>query len=275
VSLANGSVLQCVILAFVMGQVLKRRALAGTLAFALGCGTMSGQVSAPTSIPTVGTEAAISHTFEFAGNSRKYYCFIPDVGGPMPLVVLLHGSGRNGQVMIDAWKDLALREHFIVAAPDAYNSSGWAFKTDSPAFFHAVVEQVKTIHAVDEARIYLFGHSAGAVHALVLAIVDSEYYAATAVHAGALPPGYEKLLFSQADRRMPIAIWVGSKDPLFSVEAVTATKQQFEANGFHVKTFIIPDHDHNYYLISNEINQQAWDFLKATSMERPHITGHQ
>jgi poly(3-hydroxybutyrate) depolymerase len=64
--------------------------------------------------------------------------------------------------MVDAWRDLASKERFIVAAPNSFDPSGRAFKTDSPRFFHAVVEQVKAKHAVDESRIYMFGHSAGA-----------------------------------------------------------------------------------------------------------------
>ncbi|MGB6689298.1 MAG: PHB depolymerase family esterase [Terracidiphilus sp.] len=234
-----------------------------------------GRQNTSTATVASGSAAAAKLTFEFAGSSRTYYSFIPDAEGPLPIVLLLHGSGRDGEVMIDAWRDLASKEHFIVAAPNSYDPAGWAFKTDSPSFFHAVVEQVKAKHAVDESRIYLFGHSAGALHALVLAIVDSRYYAAAAVHAGALPPGYEGLLFAQADRRTPIAIWVGSKDPLFSVEAVTATKRQFEAHGFPVKLSVIPDHDHNYYLISQEVNRNAWDFLKTARLERsPFVDRH-
>jgi poly(3-hydroxybutyrate) depolymerase len=256
-----------------MRCVMSRCALFGLFAGVLFAGVSPGQDAAAASTPSRADGAAAKSTFEFAANSRTYSSFIPAVEGPLPVVVLLHGSGRNGQVMVDAWKDLASKEHFIVAAPDSYDPKGWAFKTDSPAFFHAVVEQVKARHAVDETRIYLFGHSAGAIHALVLAVVDSRFYAAAAVHAGALPPGYEKAIFAQADRRTPIAIWVGDKDPLFSVDAVTATKRELEANGFAVKMSVVPDHDHNYYAISSEIDRGAWDFLKTARLERPE-TGH-
>jgi poly(3-hydroxybutyrate) depolymerase len=257
-----------------MGRVLKFGVGFEFFACVLLASVAAGQDAAPASIPGGADGAATKSTFEFAGNSRTYSSFIPAVEGALPVVVLLHGSGRNGQVMVDAWKDLASKEHFILAAPDSYDASGWAFRMDSPAFFHAVVEQVKARHAVDEARIYLFGHSAGAVHALVLAIVDSRYYAAVAIHAGALPPGYEKLLFAQADRRTPIAIWVGDKDPLFPVDAVTATKRQLEANGFPVRTSIIPDHDHNYYLVSSKVNREVWEFLKVTQLGRQAASGH-
>ena len=228
-----------------------------------------------TAVPGTEKQMAPKLTFEFAGKLRTYYSFVPDGEVPLPLVVLLHGSGRNGQVMVDAWRDLASEEHFIVVAPDSYDPAGRGVKMDSPEFLRAVVEQVKPRHAVDESRIYLFGHSAGAVHALVISIIDSQFYAATAVHAGALPPGYEKQLFSRADRRLPIAIWVGAEDPLFSVAAVTETKRLMEQNGFQVQLSVIPNHDHNYYAISDQVNSSAWDFLKKAQWKRQATTPSQ
>jgi poly(3-hydroxybutyrate) depolymerase len=200
-------------------------------------------------------------TFQFAGNSRTWYSFVPDSEGPMPVLVLLHGSGRNGQIMVDSWKDLAAKEHFILAAPDALDSAGWNTGPDSPEFLHAVVEEVAARHAIDRGRIYLFGHSAGAAFSLVLSLVDSEYFAAAAVHAGALRPDQYNL-FQYAERKMPVAIWVGDRDPNFPLDLVGATKQEFERHGNPLQLSIIPMHDHNYYAISDEVNKRAWDFLK-------------
>jgi len=206
-------------------------------------------------------------TFEFAGKTRTCSVFIPEQEGPMPVLVLLHGSGRSGQVMVDAWKGLASREHILLVAPDAYDPKGWGVKMDPPEFLRAAVDQARAKHAIDASRIYLFGHSAGAVYALMVAIIDSRFYAAAAVHAGALPPGYESQIVSRADRRTPIGIWVGDRDPLFHVDAVKATGSLLEANGFPVKLSVIPDHDHNYYLISDEVNRQAWSFLKKAQLK--------
>ena len=216
-------------------------------------------------IPASAKDKITKLSFDFSGNSRVLYVVVPERPGPMPLVVLLHGSGRNGEIMAQAWKDLAGREGFIVAAPDAYGSAGWASLVDPPEFFRAVVGQVKTIHPVDESRIYLFGHSAGAAYALFLAIMDSDLFAATAIHAGALQANPQGL-FEQAERKMPIAIWVGDRDPNFPVDVVMATKRLYEANGYHVELSVIPSHDHNYYVISDEINGKAWNFLKNARM---------
>jgi poly(3-hydroxybutyrate) depolymerase len=213
-------------------------------------------------------EKVTKFTFEFQGKSRTYYSFVPDIPGPMPVVVLLHGSGRNGQVMADAWKDLAVKEHFIVAAPDALDAAGWSTQADPPAFLHAVVEQVAAQHPIDQSRIYLFGHSAGAMFSLVLALVDSEYYAAAAVHAGALRADQYKL-FQYAERKMPTAIWVGDRDPNFPLDLVNATKKEFDKNKIPLEVSIIPDHDHNYYAISDDVNRKAWEFLKKSHLVPP------
>lgn len=217
-------------------------------------------------IPVSAKEKITKQSFDFSGHARVIYMVVPDKPGPMPVVVLLDGSGRNGEVMAQAWKDLAGREGFIIAAPDAYGSAGWGSLVDPPEFFRAVVDQVKTIHPIDESRIYLFGHSAGAAYALFLAIMDSDLFAATAVHAGALQANPEGL-FDQADRKMPIAIWVGDRDPFFPVDAVESTRRLYAANGYDIKVNLIPNHDHNYYVISDQVNAKAWEFLKSIHLE--------
>jgi poly(3-hydroxybutyrate) depolymerase len=219
-------------------------------------------------IPALAKHESAKLTFHYAGKSRTYSLFAPDSPGPLPLVLLLHGSGRNGQVMVDAWKALAAKENFIVAAPDAYDSAAWGIDTDPPDFLHAVINQVKTTHAVDGNRIYLFGHSAGAEYALILAVLDSHYFAATAVHAGALPPAFYKL-FDYAGRRTPIAIWAGDRDPIFPVDMVTATTKEFESHGYPIELSILPGHDHNYYAIADQVNRKAWEFLKKIQLTQP------
>jgi dienelactone hydrolase len=70
---------------------------------------------------------------------------------------------------------------------------------------------------------------------------------------------------------MPIAIWVGDQDLLFPVEQVTAAKKEFESNGFPIELEIIPHHDHNYYVISDEMNGKAWEFLKKARLRQPEV----
>lgn len=212
-------------------------------------------------LPALAKDKITKLTFTFSEHTRTMYVVVPKKQEAMPVIVLLHGSGRNGEIMAQEWKDLAGREGFIVAAPDAFNPATWGSLMDPPEFFQAVVEQVKELHAVDESRIYLFGHSAGAAYALFLAVMDSNLFAAIAVHAGALQANPDGL-FEQADRKMPIAIWVGDRDPNFPVDTVEATRRLYAANGYEIKLNVIPNHDHNYYAISDQVNKKAWDFFK-------------
>jgi poly(3-hydroxybutyrate) depolymerase len=210
-------------------------------------------------------EKLSSFTFEFSGKNRTVCAFIPEKAGPMPLIILLHGSRGDGELMARLWKDLARREGFIVAAPNAYDATSWDLTRDTPEFFPAIVDQIESRHAIDRRRIYLFGHSAGAAYALFLAVVDSDLFAATAIHAGSLqmnPVG----LFAMAKRKMPIAIWVGDHDSFLPIATVIETKRLFDSNGYNVQLSVLAATDHNYYAISDEINQKAWKFLEKTAM---------
>jgi poly(3-hydroxybutyrate) depolymerase len=210
-------------------------------------------------------EKLTSFTFEFSGKTRTVCAFFPENAVPLPLIILLHGSGRDGEIMAKQWKDLARREGFIIAAPNAYIADSWDLRRDTPEFFPAIVDQIESRHAIDRRRIYLFGHSAGAAYALFLAVVDSDLFAATAIHAGSLqmnPVG----LFALAKRKMPIAIWVGDRDPFFPGDKVLETKRLFDANGYNVQLSVLAGHDHNYYAISDVINWKAWKFLQKTEM---------
>jgi poly(3-hydroxybutyrate) depolymerase len=217
-------------------------------------------------IPASAKDKITKLSFDFSEHSRVLYVVVPERQEAMPVVVLLHGSGRSGEIMAQSWKDLAGREGFIVAAPDAFNPASWQSDMDPPEFFQAVVERVKAIHPIDESRIYLFGHSAGAAYALFLAVMDSDLFAATAIHAGALQANPDGL-FEQASRKMPIAMWVGDRDPNFPVDMVEATRRLYAANGYEIKLNLIPNHDHNYYAISDQVNAKAWDFLKRVQLE--------
>src|SRR5688500_1543079 len=150
-----------------------------------------------------------------SGNAqRTYYLFVPEGGEPqkkLPLLLLLHGSGRNGQSLMDKWKDLGDKEKIIIAAPDSIDSPQWTIGKDGPDFLRDLVDALKAKYPIDERRVYLFGHSAGAGFALYMSLFESEYFAAMAIHAGALPPE-DYWVVARATRKIPMAIWVGDRD---------------------------------------------------------------
>ena len=195
--------------------------------------------------------------------TRSFYLFVPaTVTTPAPLLVLLHGSGRDGLSLVEKWKDLASKEGFIIVGPDSDSGGGWSAPRDGPDFLHNLVEELKSKYPINARRVYLFGHSAGAVFALMMSTAESEYFAATAIHAGAFRAPDEFKTISSATRKIPLGIWVGTIDPFFPLADVHATRDAFRAQGFTIEVTEMPGHDHWYYDLAPSINQNAWEFLK-------------
>jgi poly(3-hydroxybutyrate) depolymerase len=220
-------------------------------------------------VPTWANEAVTRSTFDFNGRSRSYYFFAPNVDQPWPLVVLLHGRAGNGKSIARSWKGLAAKNHFIIVAPDALNPSTWDTNADPPAFLHALVYQVAATHPVDRDRIYLYGYQGGGVYALALALIDAEYFAATAANAGALRP-QDYGLFSLAKRKMPIAVWVGKGDMSPRKNIATDTRNAFRSRGFPIEFNVALDHDKLGYEWSwDDVNWEAWQFLRQKQLSQP------
>jgi poly(3-hydroxybutyrate) depolymerase len=203
------------------------------------------------------------------GKTRAYYLYVPPsikAGSPAPLILMLHGSGRVGMSLVEKWKDLAKKEGFIIAGPDSLDTRSWNMPQDGPDFLHQLVEELKTKYPINPRRVYLFGHSGGAIFALMMSLMESEYFAACAVHAGALPPSDYDLADS-AKRKIPMFIQVGDSDRSFPVKVVRETRELLKSKGFAVEVTELPNHDHWYYDLAPKINRTAWDFLKSYQLE--------
>lgn len=123
-----------------------------------------------------------------------------------------------------------------------------------------VVEALKGKYPIDERRVYLFGHSDGAEFAIFMSLLESEYFAAMAIHAGALSPE-DSWVVARATRKIPMAIWVGDRDAFFPLKLVRGTRDLLVSRGFSVELNEMPNHDHGYYDLAPKINRSAWDFL--------------
>lgn len=210
------------------------------------------------------SEKIVKESITSQGKKRAYYLFVPETvsaATPSPLIVLLHGSGRNGLSLVEKWKDLAKKEGIIVVGPDSLNSQSWRIPEDGPDFLRDLIESIKAKYPVNARRVYLFGHSAGAGQALWMSLLESEYFAATAIHAGALNREAYPLI-ENAKRKTPIAIFVGTNDALFPLSVVRATRDALNARGFASELTEIKGHTHWYYDRAPEINRDAWEFLK-------------
>lgn len=208
------------------------------------------------------------HTLTLNGQSRAYRVFVPDGFGksaPGPAVVLYNGSGSNVDALMEPWKEIARKDGVILIGPDAFQSGAWRIPQDSPDFTGEVVEDAKARYRIDPRRVYLFGHSGGAGHVLLLGLLESEYFAAVGAHAGALRPDDRKLL-DVPQRRIPMAIWVGTEDQMVPLKMVRDTLAVLTARKFPAKTFEIPGHTHSYAERATEVTAAAWEFLRKESL---------
>lgn len=164
-----------------------------------------------------------------------------------------------------AWQDLAREQGIAVAAPNAL-AEGWAvLQGDGPDYFHALVEAIKKAAPIDGRRVYLFGHSSGGHQALSIGPLESEYFAAVAVHAGALNPS-ERLFLQQAKRKIPVGFWHGKADRIVPIQMARDTRDMFTGLEFPVTFNEIESHAHDYAGRSLRINAEVWAFLKAHAL---------
>ena len=206
-----------------------------------------------------------SRTVRCAGWDQTYLYFSPekDKDQPLPTVVLLHGAGDRAQNMVDAWKRFAEKQRIVLLAPELPRDL--KFEDSAPQVFRCVVEDAKQVVAIDAQRVYLFGNSMGGYLAFDGAMFESQYFAAVAVHANRIAPEYEWIV-SRAQRKTPIAIYIGDHDQFFSQDAVRKTRDLLRKAGFPVHYVELDHHDHNYYARADEINADAWKFMKEFSL---------
>jgi predicted esterase len=67
----------------------------------------------------------------------------------------------------------------------------------------------------------------------------------------------------RARRKVPISIWIGTRDDFFPLRAVRATRDALKAHGFDVTLTEIAGHDGE----DGQINGRVWDFLRKHRLE--------
>ena len=216
--------------------------------------------------PALARGAKVSkESIEYGGRARAYYLYVPsklDTSRRAPLVFVLHGSGGEGRALVEKWRGLADEKGLIVVGPDSLDRMRWSIPEDGPDLLRDIAGAVGAKHPVDVKRVYLFGHSAGAVFALNLSMLESEYFAAAAVHAGSWRSQEEFAALAFARRKIPLAIIVGDRDAFFPVDSVRATEAALKERGFDIAVTVVKGHDHWYYDRASEFNRDAWEFLK-------------
>ena len=140
-------------------------------------------------------EAGVSrHTYTNSAGTREYVLFLPDRTGLIPLVVYLHGCGAPP--FVPGLNEAAQARGFAVAYPVqalSANANGcWNWANSShqhrdagePSILAGITREVMARHAIDPARVFISGHSAGSGMTANLVAAYPDLYAAAALLAG-------------------------------------------------------------------------------------------
>lgn len=207
---------------------------------------------------------------ESGGAQHSYYFYVPEHGKngqPMPVIVLMHGSGGNGLEQIAVWKPLAEANNIILIGPNITNTAaGWDELYDRPEWIREAIAEVGQKHPVDGRRMYLWGYSAGGMFTFYMAFMESRYFAAAAVHGGVI----EQFKYQMADfavRKVPFAYYIGTRDQWWTVDQTRASRDALTRRGFTVHYVELQGADHNFYARRDEITNDAWKFMKQYSLE--------
>ena len=152
---------------------------------------------------------------------------------PAPLVVALHGAGGDENLFFHGLgngrlKALAEEHGFVVVTPLTYPLAA------SPRLFDAVLEAATGCHRIDASRIYLLGHSLGAMTAAQLAAQRPERFAAVVcIGGGGAAPEGARFLFV-----------AGEQDPLFPPWRLRRVAEASRAAGARADLRAIPGVGH-------------------------------
>lgn len=160
---------------------------------------------------------------------RSYLSYVPaNMPHHAPLLVVLHGSGQDGEAMRRstgyAFERLADERGFAVVYPDAFgknwndgrktaNHAARLNNVDDKALVAMLVDRMFTAHATALDRVFVFGYSGGGHMAFRLAQETPERIAAIAV-AGASLPVPDNSIAVPSGKAVPAMFVNGTADPV-------------------------------------------------------------
>lgn len=191
-----------------------------------------------------------------------YAWLVPDCAveqGPSAVVFSQHGSGGEGQMMIDGWRETAEAECFIVVGQDSQSSVSWNTGTDLDCFWDIAAE-IESLYDVDTRRRYLDGHSAGGHWTWMIGLTYSDWF-------GGLSPTSASMSYAEyygvwpegTGRAIPVHIAHGTADTIVPYSEAEYAYEQLSNAGWTVELYTVEGGDH-FSLPGYQ--EAAWAFLE-------------
>jgi poly(3-hydroxybutyrate) depolymerase len=223
------------------------------------------------------------YLLETAGEIMPYRLYVPSSYNgtkPFPLIVMLHGLGGTEDSFFDNYEKkmppLAEQHGYIVATPLGYRvdgSYGWGLGNPpadpatrrrqefSEQDVMRVLQQVKQQYKIDDSRVYLAGHSMGAIGTWKLAPKTPDIWAAIATFAGSGAPAT-----LQRIKQIPEFVVHGDNDATVNVQGSRAMVARAKELGIEVTYIEVPGGTHSGVVAPNLAGM--FDFFDA------HRKGH-
>lgn len=173
------------------------------------------------------------------GFKHTWYEYVPEqlrnTEEKVPLLFYFHGVNCTGLYGAEqsGWSDIADRENFIVVYPNPAIEERWNVWDDpripsDVSFVMALIEHMKTVHPIDESRIYISGFSMGSMFTNALACSYPDVFAG-AVAMNGPNWGYQKTLESSRKGLLMFNPRSVLKDIPDSGETESVTKKRSDA----------------------------------------------
>jgi predicted esterase len=175
-------------------------------------------------------------------------------GRALPLVIALHGMGGDENMFMEGYgggvlKELAQRAGFILVTPSTYSVA------PNPASFESIVDTMASLYNIDRSRVYVVGHSMGAMVAGGWAVRYSDRLAAACLIAGGQVVGAASA---------PVLMVAGEFDSLFSLERMRGYANRAIAAGLPIEFRTMVGYGH--VLLVGDVMPEAvrWMLEKTT-----------
>ena len=217
-----------------------------------------------------------SYVMEETGETIPYALFVPsgyDPASPSPLMVSLHGAGRQYDWLMNYAGFLDLAEHhgYVVVTPLGYTRrGGYGYRGDAEQDRRSeqdvmhVFELVTDELNIDENRIYLWGHSMGGAGTYYLASRHPDIWAGVgAVAGGSMNADY---VDAEAIRHIPFLVVQGSDDRVVPTAGVRDSVAKMRELGMQHLYIEIPGGDHSLFISRNpEVVEHLYSFFNLVS----------